>query len=176
MNPGKPYLFDIWRHTAPKILHEINPPLIERDRVADHVDSLIVLGELKVLGSPGPADGADRIPYSEKMNPHRPAEGSPEPLAERPIVMALEYVPGERDQLFIALREQAHLVEHRGKYSRRVGAAAKSKDVDRISFLIVPHQEPVSVGNVVREQPGDRKIEAGSCPALHGSPTARRRR
>src|ERR1700737_4180170 len=109
------------------------------------------------------------------MNPHRPAEGSPEPLAKRPIVMALEYVPGARDQLFIALREQAHLAEHRGKYPRRVGAAAKSKDVDRISFLIVPHQESVSVGNVVREQPGDRKIEAGNDPALDASPNAWRR-
>ena len=62
-----------------------------------------------------------------------------------------EGLPREHDHFLVAVRQEAHVVEHLGQEPRDVGASREAEEVDLVPGAVEPHQEPVAAHDVLVE-------------------------
>src|SRR3954462_3274326 len=53
------------------------------------------------------------------------------------------------DQALVALSQKSYDVQHPAKCARCIGSSAETKNIDIVTRLVVPHQELISICDVV---------------------------
>jgi len=125
-----------------------------------------------------PSDGADGVPYAEKMRFAVPSEGALKSSGNsksvwrafefrQPAVSLLEESHGIRNQALVSRTEKAHHLQHAAERARGISAPAETENVNGILLFKGLHQEAIGVHDVFRQAIAEREA-AELCPGPSG--------
>src|SRR5262245_332877 len=178
MHPGKPDLFDVLLgivQRAAEVLAKEGPALIYRNGVPDDIEVRIArhIREWEAYGVVDPSNRANSIPDTHEMRFAFAREGLLEVRRHvKPYAAPLDHSDRIRDQPLVVLGQQADDVKHSTKRPGRVSTPAEAEDIDAVARFVSPHQELVSVGNVVRDTITKRESQHPGPPLADSSQRA----
>ena len=165
VHTGEPLLLDgltPYRTPRPECRLEVNPLLVDGDRVAGVFDDLaercVVKRVAAIAGNglqdlAGDTERTDRVPDADERDACRPGMHAPKlqccrliRIRSRPVELV-----GVWDLVSIDLLEQSGVANEPDKTPDRVRSAAEAEQVDLVTRCVVVYEKPVGVLNVLVE-------------------------